>query len=105
MKKMILTTMGEVEYRITGYYRKGNKKKEYFYLVDQILGYESGQKMSLGAAAQALEEAVESSYGKGDKRASITDKVSKQAVKDLVHQTVVEMPKPRKKKKLIYFSR
>jgi len=105
-QKTILTIMGEVKYKRTGYYTKGSGKKDYIYLLDKVLGYEPGQRMCLGAAAMALEEAVESSYRKGGKRASITEEVSKQAIKDLVHSTAVKMPIPKlekkKKKKHVY---
>ena len=45
---------------------------------------------------------MESSYQKGGKHASVSDWVSKETVKELVHNTVVEMPKKecREKKKI-----
>jgi hypothetical protein len=49
--------------------------------------------------AQALKEAVESSYRKGGLRASVTESLSKGSVKNLIHSLVVEMPKPEVKEK------
>jgi len=101
-KKTILDVMGKVEFKRTGYCVKGTNK--YVYLLDRVLGYDPGQKITLGVAAKALEETIESSYSKGGKKASITEEISKQAVKELVHGTVIEMPvaKPKKKKKQKY---
>lgn len=96
-KKTILDIMGKVEFKRTGYCAKGTN--EYVYLLDQVLGYDSGQKITLGVAAKALEEAIESSYSKGGKKASITEEISKQTVKKLVHGTVIEMPIPKQKEK------
>jgi|SRR5690554_2745260 hypothetical protein len=96
-KKTILDIMGKVEFKRTGYCAKGTN--EYVYLLDQVLGYDSGQKITLGVAAKALEEAIESSYSKGGKKASITEEISKQTVKTLVHGTVIEMPIPKQKEK------
>ena len=101
-KKTIIDVMGKVEFKRTGYCSKGSNK--YIYLLDHVLGYEPGQKITLGAAARALEETIESSYSKGGKNASITEEISKQAVKELVHGTIIEMPiaKPKEKKKMRY---
>lgn len=100
-KKTIIDVMGKVEFKRTGYYAKGSGK--YVYLLDKLLGYDPGQRITLGAAAKALEEAVESSYRKGGQKVSVTDdEISKQAVKELVHGLKIDMPlsKPNKRKKL-----
>ena len=89
-EKTLLDTMGKVTFKRTGYYNKHTK--EYVYLLDKVLGFESGQRITLRSAAKALEETIESSYSKGGKNASFTDEISKQTVKDLVHGTIVEMP-------------
>ena len=89
-EKILLDTMGKITFKRTGYYNKYTK--EYVYLLDKVLGFESGQKITLRSAAKALEETIDSSYSKGGKKASFTDEISKQTVKDLVHKTVVEMP-------------
>ncbi len=53
-KKTILDIMGKVEFKRTGYCAKGTN--EYVYLSHQVLGYDFGQKITLGVAAKALEE-------------------------------------------------
>ena len=67
-----------------------------------ILGLESHQRITLGAAAKVLEETILTSYVKGGKAASPTDAASKQTVKELVHETIIEFPEsePAEKKKL-----
>ncbi len=101
-EKTILDVMGKVTFKRTGYYNKHTN--EYVYLLDKVLGFEPGQKITLRTAANALEETIESSYRKGGSKASFTDVLSKQAVKDLVHGTVVEMPikEPKEKKRVKY---
>lgn len=96
-EKEILDIMGTIRFTRTGYENK--KTGEYIYLLDQILGIDSHQRITLGAAAQILEETILTSYEKGGKAASHTDIASKQAVKKLVHETVVEMPLPELKEK------
>jgi hypothetical protein len=101
-EKTILDVMGKVTFKRTGYCAKGTN--EYIYLLDKVLGFEPGQKLTLRAAANALEETIESSYMKGGRKASLTEEISKQAVKDLVHGTIVEMPikEPKDKKRAKY---
>lgn len=70
-EKTILDVMGKVSFKRTGYYNKHTN--EYVYLLDQLLGFEAGQKITLRSAAKALEETIDSSYRKGGKQASLTD--------------------------------
>lgn len=101
-KKTIVDVMGEVEFNRTGYCVKGSG--EYVYLLDQVLGYEPHQKMTLPAAARALDETIESSYRKGGENVSIDEEIvaSKETIKKLVHETEVDMPhpEPMEKKKI-----
>ena len=95
--KELLDIMGLVRFHRTGYEDK--KTGEYIYLLDRVLGIDGHQRITLGAAAQILEEAIQTSYRKGGAAASPLDAASKQAVKRLVHETVVEMPMPERKEK------
>ena len=90
--KELLDVMGSIRYQRTGYVHKSTG--EYTYLLDDILGIEKHQKITLGSAAKILEETIVSSYSRGGKRASETDAASKQAVKELVHKTEIDMPTP-----------
>lgn len=98
-KKTITDVMGDVEYSRTGYCVKGSG--QYVYLLDQVLGYDPHQKMTLPAAARALEETIESSYRKGGENVSIDEEVvaSKETIKKLVHETEVDMPLPEPKER------
>lgn len=98
--KELLDIVGTLHFKRTGYEDKRTGK--YIYLLDEILGLEGHQRITLGAAAKILEESILTSYEKGGKAASPTDVASKQAVKKLVHETVIEFPqeKAKEKKKL-----
>lgn len=93
----ILDVMGMVSFKRRGYVPKNGG--ENIYLLDEIIGLSGHQKVALGAAAQALKEAIESSYSKGGKAASRKEAISKEKVKELVHETIVKMPSPMPKDK------
>jgi len=89
--KSILDVMGMVEFKRTGYVDKVTG--EYVYLLDQVLGLDNHQRITMAAAAEILEETIESSYAKGGRALkNSVDNTSKQAVKRLVHDTIIEMP-------------
>ncbi len=79
----LITSLGTVKYRKTLFRNKETGACEY--LLDRIMGLESHVRMTEDAEAQMLEEAVESSYRKGGMRVSISDAVSKQTVKNKIH--------------------
>ncbi len=98
--KEMLDISGMLRFKRTGYEDK--KTGKYIYLLDMMLGIESHQRLTLGAAAKAIEEAVQSSYAKGGKAASNTESASKQTVKELIHETALSISesKIKDKKKL-----
>ena len=100
--KELLDLMGPVRFRRTGYRDKESGK--YVYLLDKILGLEGHQRITLGAAACILEEAVQTSYAKGGRILSLMGQVSKQTVKRLVHDTESLLPAaaPEEKRRLEY---
>lgn len=83
-KTTLLTSLGNVTYQKTLFINKESGERSY--LLDQIMGLESHARMTEDAEAKILEEAVESSYRKGGKNASLTDHVSKQTVKNKIHK-------------------
>ena len=94
----LITSLGTVTYHKTLFKSKETGVCEY--LLDRIMGLESHARMTEDAQAQMLEEAVDSSYRKGGLRVSLTDKVSKQTVKNKIHklnfieaEKQVEIPK------------
>jgi hypothetical protein len=100
--KELLDIVGTLHFKRTGYEDKNTG--EYIYLLDKILGIEGHQRITLGAAAKILEESILTSYEKGGKAASPTDAASKQSVKKLVHETIIEFPpvEVKEKKKMCH---
>jgi hypothetical protein len=90
MPRSLVDVMGTISFKRRGYVPKHGG--EYIYLLDLIMGFDDNQKVTMAAAAKILEEAVESSYAKAVKKVSLTDQVSKETVKDIVHGLVVEFP-------------
>lgn len=88
--KELLLPLGSIRFSRTCYTSKATGQS--VYLLDKVIGLDGHQRITIGAAAAILEETLESSYRKGGEHASLTDQVSKQTVKNLVHKTVVEMP-------------
>lgn len=96
----LITSLGTVKYQKTLFKNKNTGACEY--LLDRIMGLESHVRMTEDAEAQMLEEAVDSSYRKGGIRASMTEKVSKQTVKNKIHKLnfPLEMQQPKTKKQV-----
>lgn len=87
--KELLLPLGSIRFNRTCYTSKTTGRS--VYLLDEVIGLGSHQRITMGAAAAILEETIESSYRKGGERASLMDRVSKQTVKNLVHDTVIEI--------------
>ena len=100
--KELLDILGPIRFRRTGY--RDKKTGKFVYLLDEILGIEGHQRITLGAAACILEEAVQTSYAKGGQTIPLMGQVSKQTVKRLVHDTEAQLPvaPPAEKKRLEY---
>lgn len=82
-EKNLITSIGSVRYEKTLF--KNKKSGERKYLVDEVMGIDSHERISEDAVAQMLEESVQTSYRKGGENISILDKISKEAVKDKLH--------------------
>lgn len=109
-KKQLITTMGTVTYEKTLFTSKTERtedgKEVMCYLLDKALGFSENQRLSEGAAERIYEEAVQTSYRKGGEVISADDKVTKQAVKNLIHGTVfpsqLRVPEQKKTVKYLY---
>ena len=86
----LVDVMGLLRFRRRGYVPKAGGKN--IYLLDELLGFDSHQKITLAAASRVLEETILTSYAKGGRAASRAESISKETVKKLVHKTEVEMP-------------
>jgi len=81
--KSLITSIGEISFKKTLFKNKETGKSNY--LIDQVLGLDSHERLTEDAQVKMLEEAVESSYRKGGERTSILTSVSKQTVKNKIH--------------------
>ena len=81
----LLTSLGSVTYKKTLFINKKTGEREY--LLDRAMNMEKHARMTEDAEARILEEAVETSYRKGGDNASIgNENVSKQTVKNKIHE-------------------
>lgn len=100
--KQLTTSLGDVRFSKTLFTNKETGRSEY--LLDRILGLEPNERLTEDAQAKLLEEAVQTSYRRGGEECSLTSGVSKQTVKNKIHQ--LEFPrnekKPEKKKTVDY---
>ena len=89
-KRTLLTIFGNIEIERAYYKPKCGGKS--VYLLDQYVGIESHDKVSLAVKTRSLEEAIETSYRKGGESACMTkDMVSKQTVKNIIHTLEVDL--------------
>ena len=86
----LLTSFGPISYERTYFKPKKGGKRQY--LVDRLVGINPHDRMSADVVINALEEATESSYRKGGKKAAYKDEVSKQTVMNKVHGIEISQP-------------
>ena len=100
--KKLVTSLGTVSFKKTLFTNR--KTQEIHYLLDQILGMQSHERMTEDAEVRMLEEAVQTSYRRGGEESSLMDGVSKQTVKNKIHQLKFPEDKniPTEKKKVEY---
>ena len=100
-KKQLTTSLGDVTFNKTLFCNKETGESEY--LLDRIMGLAPHQRITEDAEAKMLEEAVQTSYRRGGEEASLTTDVSKQTVKNKIHQLEFpRMEEPEEKKKVDY---
>lgn len=92
-KKKLTTSLGTVEFEKTLFKNKMTGERKY--LLDSILGITSHERLTEDAEAKLLEEAVQTSYERAGKKASLMDEVSKQTVKNKLHE--LEFPMKQEK--------
>ena len=98
----ILTVTGSISFERRLY--ENRKTGERCYLLDHLIGLEPHEKITEGAKARILEEAVQTSYRRGGINASTTDRVSKNTVKKIIHglsfPAETGRPEPAEKRKV-----
>ena len=87
--KQLTTSLGDVQFQKTLFTNRETGKSEY--LLDRILGLSPNERLTEDAEARLLEEAVQTSYRRGGEAVSLESEVSKQTVKNKIHQ--LEFPK------------
>ena len=99
-----LTSLGEVRYKKT--YFHNPQTGERCYLLDRLMGFTAGERLTEDALARIYEEAAESSYRKGGMNASINGvPVSKETVMEKLHSLrfpETERPKEKRQVKRLY---
>ena len=84
-RKELITSLGAVHFEKTLFKNKESGESEY--LLDRLLGFDPHQRLSEDAKVNLLEEAVQTSYRKaGEETCSNEDSVTKETVKDLLHE-------------------
>ena len=97
----LITSLGQVTYHKTLYHNKNTG--EYEFLLDRAMGVNPHERITEDAVARILEEAAVTSYSRGGSNASIrNDVVSKQTVKNKIHDLQFPDVKPLEKKQVKY---
>ncbi|MFQ7617479.1 UPF0236 family transposase-like protein [[Clostridium] scindens] len=94
--KQLTTSLGDVQFAKTLFKNRETGKSEY--LLDKMIGLEPKERMTEDAEAKLLEEAVQTSYRRGGETASLTTDVTKQTVKNKIHE--LKFPKNAEKPKI-----
>lgn len=101
-RKQLVTSLGTVHFTKTLFTNKETGEMEY--LLDRILGLEKHERMTEDAEAEMLKEAVQTTYRRGGEECSLEGSVSKQTVKNKLHE--LRFPKntekPEKKREVEY---
>ena len=84
ISKTLTTSLGDVNFKKTLF--KNKETGECKYLLDHVLQLEPYQRLTEDAEAEMLKEAVQTSYQQGAEHTSLTSKVSRQTVKNKIHQ-------------------
>lgn len=82
--KQLTTSLGDVKFSKTLFKNRETRTSEY--LLDKIIGLAPKERMTEDAEAKLLEEAVQTSYRRGGEAASLTTDVTKQTVKNKIHE-------------------
>ena len=100
--KEMITSFGTVSYEKTLFINK--KTGERKYLLDDILGLDPHERMSEDALAKMFEEAAQTSYEKAGRETCINeDAVSRQTVKNHLHQLKFPEEKAPAEKKVVEY--
>jgi len=97
--KSLITSVGEIHFEKTLFINKETGENEY--LLDRLIGMKPKERMTEDAHENLLKEAVQSSYRRAGDELSLTSSVSKQTVKNKLHELKFPPPKKPVKKKVV----
>lgn len=102
IRKQLITSLGAVAFKKTLFTNKHTGESAY--LIDRFLGLDKHERMTEDAEALLLQEAVQTSYRRGGESCSLTAEVSRQTVKNKIHQLEFPLGKetPCRKKEVEY---
>lgn len=102
IRKQLITSLGTVAFKKTLFTNKHTGESSY--LIDRILGLGKHERMTEDAQALLFQEAVQTSYRRGGEGCSLTAEVSRQTVKNKIHQLEFppEKESPFRKKEVEY---
>ena len=102
IRKQLITSLGAVAFKKTLFTNKHTGESAY--LIDRLLGLDKHERMTEDAEALLFQEAVQTSYRRGGESCSLTAEVSRQTVKNKIHQLEFppEKEKPCRKKEVEY---
>ena len=100
IRKQLITSLGTIAFKKTLFTNKHTGESSY--LIDRILGLGRHERMTEDAQALMFQEAVQTSYRRGGEGCSLTAEVSRQTVKNKIHQLVFppEKENPCRKKEV-----
>ena len=99
-RKELITSLGTVQFEKTLFKSKETGESEY--PLDRLLGFDRHQRLSEDAKVKLLEEAVQTSYRRtGEETCINEDEVTKETVKDLLHELEFPEEAARDKKKRV----
>ena len=102
-QKQLITSLGTVSFQKTIFKKKGTGERKY--LIDEMMGIEKHERLTDDALARLLEESDQTSYRRGGEEVSLTEEVSKQTVKNKLHQLEFpdeEVPETKKEVDYLY---
>lgn len=102
IRKQLITSLGTVAFKKTLFTNKHTGESSY--LIDRILGLGKHERITEDAQALLFQEAVQTSYRRGGEGCSLTAEVSRQTVKNKIHQLefLPEKESPFRKKEVEY---
>ena len=101
-ERTLITTAGEVKFRDTLYRREADGRYEH--ILSRMLGLNDKERLSEGAEAELIREAVRTSYERASRVLPVKSGITKTTVMNKIHRIEESLPEgaPKEKKKVRY---